>query len=79
VWNGARFIHSESFTTGLCQLLTNGGTWTLPTIVTHILQQCVPSVGDEEADDEEPVGYVEENNSPRVMPFFSVCKAMPLL
>jgi hypothetical protein len=60
VWDGARFIHSDSFTTGQCQLLANGGAWTLPTIVTQVRQQCAPRVGDEESDGEEPAGYIEE-------------------
>jgi len=35
-WNGERFVHSKSSTTGMCKLLAPGGTWVLPTLVSEI-------------------------------------------
>ena len=35
IWDGTKFVHSESSTTGMCKLLAPGGGWSLPTIVTE--------------------------------------------
>lgn len=34
VWDGSRFVHTESTTTGMCKLISPGGAWSLPLIVT---------------------------------------------
>ncbi|MDB5957233.1 DUF1176 domain-containing protein [Ramlibacter sp.] len=36
VWDGARFVHTASGTTGLCRGVTAGGPWDLPTLVTDV-------------------------------------------
>jgi len=36
VWDGKRFVHAESLTTGMCRGITAGGAWVLPTIVSDI-------------------------------------------
>lgn len=36
VWDGARFVHTASGTTGLCRGVTAGGPWDLPTLVTEV-------------------------------------------
>ncbi len=35
-WDGRRFIHTGDATTGLCRMVTLGGTWDLPTLVTDV-------------------------------------------
>lgn len=35
-WDGEQFIHTASFSTGMCRLVAAGGAWTLPTRVTEI-------------------------------------------
>ncbi|SFO01516.1 Protein of unknown function [Formivibrio citricus] len=35
-WNGTQFVHTQSSTTGMCRLITLGGTWQLPTLVTDV-------------------------------------------
>jgi hypothetical protein len=35
-WDGERFVHTQSATTGMCKLVTPGGTWFMPTIVTDV-------------------------------------------
>ena len=36
VWDGARFVHTLSATTGLCRLVAPGGAWSLPTLVSEV-------------------------------------------
>jgi hypothetical protein len=36
VWNGAKFIHAEAATSGMCKLVAPGGAWSLPTFVSEI-------------------------------------------
>lgn len=36
VWDGRRFVLTESATTGMCKLVTPGGTWHLPSYVTKV-------------------------------------------
>jgi hypothetical protein len=36
VWDGARFVHVASATTGLCRMVAAGGAWVLPTLVTEV-------------------------------------------
>jgi hypothetical protein len=36
VWDGKRFVHSESLTTGMCRGITAGGAWVLPTLVSEV-------------------------------------------
>ena len=36
VWDGVRFVPTESGTTGLCRGVTAGGPWDLPTLVTDV-------------------------------------------
>jgi invasion protein IalB len=36
VWDGKRFVHAESLTTGMCRGITAGGAWVLPTIVSDV-------------------------------------------
>ena len=38
-WNGRTFVHSHSSTTGMCKLITAGGTWFLPTLISDIRHQ----------------------------------------
>jgi hypothetical protein len=35
-WDGVRFVHTGSSSTGMCRLVAPGGAWTLPTIVTDV-------------------------------------------
>jgi hypothetical protein len=37
VWNGARFVHTEEATTGMCRLVAAGGPWMLPTLVSEVV------------------------------------------
>jgi hypothetical protein len=37
VWDGARFVRTGSSTTGQCRMVTAGGPWSLPTLVTEIV------------------------------------------
>jgi hypothetical protein len=37
-WNGTRFIHTESSSSGMCKLVAPGGAWSLPTIVSDVFQ-----------------------------------------
>jgi len=36
VWDGRRFVHTDSYTTGMCREITAGGAWTLPTLVSEV-------------------------------------------
>lgn len=36
VWDGKEFVHSAASTTGQCKLITPGGAWSLPTLVTEV-------------------------------------------
>lgn len=36
VWDGRRFVHAESFTTGMCRGIAAGGAWVLPTMVSDV-------------------------------------------
>lgn len=38
VWDGSRFIHSESMTSGDCRNLVIGGTWQLPTLTSTVIK-----------------------------------------
>lgn len=38
-WNGKTFVHTESGTRGMCRLMTGGGAWDLPVLVTEVLPQ----------------------------------------
>lgn len=35
-WDGVRFVHTQSNTTGMCKLVVPGGAWDLPTLVTDV-------------------------------------------
>ena len=35
-WDGSAFVHTASATSGMCKLVTAGGAWDLPTIVTDV-------------------------------------------
>jgi len=35
-WTGTEFVHTASSTTGMCRMVTLGGTWNLPTRVTNV-------------------------------------------
>ena len=35
-WDGSRFVHTASSTTGLCKMVAAGGAWDLPRIVTEV-------------------------------------------
>lgn len=35
-WDGRRFVHTQSSTSGMCRLMAAGGAWHLPTIVTRV-------------------------------------------
>lgn len=35
-WDGSRFVHTSSATTGLCRLMSAGGAWELPTRVSDV-------------------------------------------
>jgi hypothetical protein len=35
-WNGQRFVHTHSSTSGMCRLMAAGGAWDLPTLVTEV-------------------------------------------
>ena len=35
-WDGARFVHVASGTTGMCREIMAGGAWNLPTLVTEL-------------------------------------------
>ncbi len=37
VWDGKQFVHSEVGDTGRCLMIRGGGTWELPTLVSHIV------------------------------------------
>lgn len=37
-WNGKKFVQTEEATTGMCKLVTPGGPWYLPTLVTKVTQ-----------------------------------------
>ena len=37
-WNGAQFVLTSTFTTGMCKLVAGGGAWELPTYVTTVRQ-----------------------------------------
>ncbi|MEJ8835982.1 DUF1176 domain-containing protein [Ramlibacter sp. AN1133] len=37
VWDGARFVHTEEATTGMCRLVAAGGPWMLPTLVSEVV------------------------------------------
>ena len=37
-WNGAGFVLTSAFTTGMCKLVAGGGAWELPTYVTTVRQ-----------------------------------------
>lgn len=39
VWDGERFIHTRSHTTGKCRLVDGGGAWILPTLVTEVIRK----------------------------------------
>lgn len=36
VWDGTRFVHTLSSTTGMCRMVAAGGAWSLPTLVTEV-------------------------------------------
>lgn len=36
VWDGRRFVHTESGTTGMCRGIAAGGAWSLPTVVSQV-------------------------------------------
>ena len=36
VWDGRRFVHTASSTTGMCRGIAAGGGWTLPTLVSQV-------------------------------------------
>ena len=36
VWDGRQFVHSAESTSGMCRLVTAGGPWDLPTLVTEV-------------------------------------------
>lgn len=36
VWDGRRFVHTESGTTGMCRGIAAGGAWSLPTLVSEV-------------------------------------------
>lgn len=36
VWDGKTFVLSETFTTGMCKMVTAGGAWKLPTFVSDV-------------------------------------------
>lgn len=38
-WNGQRFVHTVSLSTGKCRLVAAGGAWTLPTLTTEVLRE----------------------------------------
>lgn len=38
-WDGRKFVHTQSSTTGQCKLIAAGGAWQLPTIVTSVQTQ----------------------------------------
>jgi hypothetical protein len=35
-WDGEQFVHTSAYSTGMCKMVTLGGPWTLPTIVTEV-------------------------------------------
>jgi hypothetical protein len=35
-WDGTRFVHTESSSTGMCRLVAPGGDWELPEIITNV-------------------------------------------
>jgi hypothetical protein len=37
VWDGARFVHTEEATTGMCRLVAAGGPWMLTSLVSEVL------------------------------------------
>jgi hypothetical protein len=37
-WDGARFVRTSEFTTGMCKMIAGGGAWELPTYVTTVRQ-----------------------------------------
>ncbi|QTF08241.1 DUF1176 domain-containing protein [Brenneria izadpanahii] len=43
VWDGATFRQSDIYTTGLCRLIRAGGSWTLPTWTTTVIQPEKPA------------------------------------
>lgn len=36
IWNGKKFIHTHSTTTGMCRLIEPGGAWNLPVVITNV-------------------------------------------
>jgi hypothetical protein len=38
-WDGRRFVHTASMTTGMCKHVAPGGAWELPTLVVKVSQQ----------------------------------------
>jgi hypothetical protein len=36
VWDGGQFVHTRSFSTGMCKEVEPGGAWDLPTLVTDV-------------------------------------------
>jgi len=39
VWDGTRFIQTESSTTGMCKMFATGGGWSLPTLTRQVLAE----------------------------------------
>jgi hypothetical protein len=37
-WDGKDFVPTSALTTGLCRLVTLGGPWQMPTLVTRVLK-----------------------------------------
>lgn len=37
-WDGRHFVHTADATTGLCRLVSAGGAWDLPTLVTEVIE-----------------------------------------
>ncbi|HET8745106.1 MAG TPA: DUF1176 domain-containing protein [Ramlibacter sp.] len=47
VWDGARFVHTEESTTGMCRLVAAGGPWMLTTLVSEVLPPAGPRTTEE--------------------------------
>jgi hypothetical protein len=47
VWDGARFVHTEEATTGMCRLVAAGGPWMLTTLVSEVLPPAGPRITEE--------------------------------
>jgi CheY-like chemotaxis protein len=46
VWDGTRFVHAASSSTGLCRQVEAGGAWSLPTLVSQVLgDDDIPGAG----------------------------------